>query len=257
MWMVLRFIHQLWIWLIYLPLVLITMLIAASLTILLVPLIGASRAGRLTALPWARMVTQLLPARVELSGHWPLDEHCSYVVVANHQSQFDIPVLFGWLGLDLRWVMKREVMRIPGLGYGAKTLGHIPIDRRRGSEAREQIRQAVSGLSDGIGLMFFPEGTRSRDGRLLPFKSGAFHIAVEQQLPLLPITIIGSREIMAPGSLMIRPGTIRVVVHPPISTTGMDETAVSQLKEQVRQWMAGQLAGATADTPVSDLASSS
>lgn len=230
-----------WVWLFYVPFVLVATLVTAFLSVLLAPIFGPSRISRWIVVPWARALVLSLPVKVNISGHWPITSGHSYVVVANHQSQFDIPLLYGWLNLDLRWIMKQEVMRIPGVGMGAKALGHIPINRRDGASARAEIQKALELLDPGTGLMFFPEGTRGKNGHLLKFKSGAFRTAIQQQIPLLPVTICGTREIMPPGRLRFRAGEVNIVVHEPITTRNMDETRVDELIESTRDWMQQQL----------------
>lgn len=242
-----RIVHFVWVVLIYLPLAMVSLMVVATMALTLTPLIGRSRAYRWTAVAWSHLLVSLLPVKIELQGYWPENPQLagqgrSYVVVANHQSQFDIPVLLASFKLDLCWVMKQEIMKIPFVGFGAKALGNIPIDRRNGEKARAQISEALAQLNEGVGLMFFPEGTRSRDGRLLPFKTGAFRIAIQQQMPILPVAVIGSRKVNPPGTLWFRPGRVRVVAHPPIETRGLTERDVNQLMRQAYEWIDQQLA---------------
>jgi len=146
----------------------------------------------------------------------------SYVVVSNHQSLYDIIVIYGWLELDLKWVMKQELRKVPGIGIGCEKAGHIFIDRRNPRLANEAIAEALDRQGEGIGILIFPEGTRSRDGKLIPFKKGAFRLAIEQSLPVLPVTLLGTRDILPANTLKAFPGRARMVIHPAIETDGLD-----------------------------------
>ena len=164
-----------------------------------------------------------------------------FVVASNHQSMYDILVVYGWLRLDLKWVMKKELRKFPGIGIGCEKAGHIFIERRNPKQASQAITDAVSRMGDGVGILFFPEGTRSLDGRLLPFKKGAFRTAIEQQLPLLPVTLVGTRDIVPAKSLRLFPGSVRMVIHPPIETAGMTIDQLEALMERTRQTIASAL----------------
>ncbi|MDT8320988.1 MAG: lysophospholipid acyltransferase family protein [Xanthomonadales bacterium] len=227
--------YQLYVWLLFAPLVVVLTLLFSSLTVLFSMWVNPNFASRVFGATWARCCGWLTPIRVRVEGR----EHCeagrSYVVVANHQSLYDIVVVYGWLDLDLKWVMKQELRSIPGIGIGCEKAGHIFIDRHKPKEAGRTIAAALERLGDGVGMLFFPEGTRSRDGRLLPFKRGAFRTAVEQQLPLLPITLLGTRDICPARTLKIFPGRVRMVIHPAIETAGLGPEKIDALANRSRQ----------------------
>jgi 1-acyl-sn-glycerol-3-phosphate acyltransferase len=237
-WLVL---YPLWIWLGYFPLVSLATLVGALIAVPLALLISPRLANLYVAVTWSRILAGLVPVRVSLEGAEHIEPGRSYVVVANHQSQFDIPVVYGWLGLDLRWVAKSEVGRIPFVAAGCRAIGHIFIDRSDPDQARNAINRAVARLKPGTGLMFFPEGTRSRSGRLLPFKKGAFRVAVDRQLPLLPVTVTGTRDILPPGGLALRPGRARLVVHEPVETDGLDASDLSDVQRECKRRIASAL----------------
>ena len=148
------------------------------------------------------------------------------MVVSNHQSQYDIFLVYGWLKLDLKWVLKAELRKIPGVGIGFEKAGHIYIDRSRPDLARKAIKDALDLVGDGVGVLFFPEGTRSLTGKMGPFKKGAFRVATSQKLPILPVTLIGTRDIQKAKSLMIVPGKMQMVIHPAIEVTGSEDPDV-------------------------------
>ena len=197
-------------------------------------LVSPSFSSRYVATFWARVCAWLTPIWVSVEGAEYASPNQSYIIACNHESQYDILLIYGWLDLDLRWVMKQELRKIPGIGIGCEKIGHIFVDRSNPEQARGAINKALNVLTSGIGILFFPEGTRSRDGTLLPFKKGAFRVAIEQQLPLLPMTVIGTREVLAAKTLRLFPGRVKLVIHPPIETRGMDLSDVRALIEQSR-----------------------
>jgi 1-acyl-sn-glycerol-3-phosphate acyltransferase len=180
---------------------------------------------------------------VTVEGAQHVDAGRSHVVVANHQSQFDILVIYGWLGIDFRWVMKQELRKVPVLGVCCEKLGHIFIDRSDRGAAIAAIERAKRDIPEGTSIFFFPEGTRSRDGSLLPFKKGAFRMAVEFQMPILPVSIAGTHSMLPPDTLRFRPGHARMVIHPPVETAGCGPGDIPGLMGQVRETIgAGKLA---------------
>jgi 1-acyl-sn-glycerol-3-phosphate acyltransferase len=163
------------------------------------------------------------------------------VVVANHQSQLDILVIYGWLDLDFRWVMKQELRKVPFLGIACEKLGHVFIDRSDRLAAISAINQARERISGGTSIFFFPEGTRSRDGNMLPFKKGAFRMAAELQLPILPVSIKGTYQMLPPDTMRMKPGRARMVIHPPIETEGVGPENIPALMGQVREVIGAEL----------------
>jgi 1-acyl-sn-glycerol-3-phosphate acyltransferase len=227
--------YQLYVWLIFLPLVALLTLVFSTLTILFAWLVNPHFASRVFATTWARVCAFLTPMRVTVEGAEYAQRDRSYVVASNHQSQYDILVIYGWLKLDLKWVMKAELRKLPAIGIGCEKAGHIFVERRNPKQAAQAITKALDRLGDGIGILFFPEGTRSPDGRLLPFKKGAFRTAIDQQLPLLPVTVVGTRDILPARTLRLFPGRARMVIHPPIETHGMTVEQVDELMQRTRE----------------------
>ena len=213
--------YQLYVWLIFLPLVAVLTVVFSTLTIISATLINPHFASRVFAVTWAKLGAWLTPISVTVEGSEHAERDRSYVVACNHQSMYDILVIYGWLRLDLKWVMKKELRKIPAIGIGCEKAGHIFVERRNPKQASSAISEALVRLGNGIGILFFPEGTRSIDGRLLPFKKGAFRTAIDQQIPLLPVTVVGTRNILPAKSLRLFPGRARMVIHPPIETHGM------------------------------------
>lgn len=226
--------YQLYVWPIFLPLVAVLTLLFSSLTVVFAWLVNPNFASRVFAGTWARLCAWATPIGVTVEGAEHAQRSRSCVVASNHQSAYDILVLYGWLRLDLKWVMKQELRKIPAIGIGCEKAGHIFVERRNPKQAAQAINAALQRLDTGIGILFFPEGTRSPDGRLLPFKKGAFRTAIEQQIPLLPITLVGTRDILPARSLRLFPGKVRMVIHPPIETAGMTVEQTEELLQRTR-----------------------
>ena len=227
--------YQVYVWLVFFPLVGLVTAVMSTSTIISAALVNPHFASRTFAVTWAKLCAWLTPISVEVVGAEHAERHRSYVVTSNHQSMYDILVIYGWLQLDMKWVMKAELRKIPFIGLGCEKAGHIFVNRRNHQQAAKAINEALERLGDGIGILFFPEGTRSNDGRLLPFKKGAFHTAIEQQIPILPVTVTGTKEILPNKTLRLFPGRARLVIHPAIETTGLAHDDLESLKRQTRE----------------------
>lgn len=233
--------YQLYAWLVFFPLAVLVSLVCSTGAVISSYLVSPHFGSRVFGTTWARLIAWLTPVVVEVEGAANAERHRSYVVASNHQSMYDIFVIYGWLSLDLKWVMKKELRKVPGIGLGCEKVGHIFVDRRNHAQASKAINEALQRLGDGIGILFFPEGTRSRDGKLLPFKKGAFHTAIDQQIPVLPVTVSGTRDIMPTRSLRLFPGKARLVVHPAIETAGMTHDDLPELLRRSREVIASGL----------------
>ncbi len=192
------------------------------------------QASRLLGPVWAKLNSLMMMITVQVEGRSRVDSGQSYVIVANHQSQIDILALYGHLGIDFKWVMKQELRRVPVLGAACAAMGHILIDRANTESAVNSINRARDHIKNGMSVVFFPEGTRSRDGQLMPFKKGAYRLAVELQLPILPVTILGTHEILPTDTLNLTPGLARLVFHQPIPTRDLTTEDIPALIKQSR-----------------------
>ncbi len=233
--------YQIYAWLVLIPLGLLLTLLAGWLTMLVAILWNPRAASRYIAANWGRLMAWLTPMLVTVEGRENAAPDRTYVVVSNHQSQYDIFLVYGWLKLDLKWVMKAELRKVPGVGIGCEKAGHIFVDRSNPEQARKAVSDALERVGDGVGILFFAEGSRSVDGRLRAFKKGAFRIAASQGLPILPITIIGTRDIQRPKSMWIFPGRVRMVIHPVIEVGGREPQDVVALLNQTRDIIASAL----------------
>jgi 1-acyl-sn-glycerol-3-phosphate acyltransferase len=208
-------------------------------TLLFVPLTWLTRDIR--AIYWVartgvRLALWLSGVRVRQIDSEYAARYPTSVFVCNHVSNIDPPALFMVLP-RIAVILKRELRRIPLLGYVMEMGGFIYVDRQARGSRRDALEKAVATLKSGISLLVFPEGTRSRDGRLLPFRPGPFTIAIEAQKPIVPITVHGARELMPKGKGSIRPGTITLRFHPPVLTEGLSGENRNELMERVREAM--------------------
>ena len=231
---ILRILYQPYKWLIFAPYLAVSTLFFGSLTVVLAVVTNPRITSFICGTIWARLNGYLTPIRVKVTGRENIDQTQSYVIVANHQSQYDIFVLYGWLGIDFKWVMKQELRKVPGIGKKKKKVGHIFIDRSNHEKALASLRAAKEKIVNGTSVIFFPEGTRSRDGSLGVFKKGAFKMAVDLRLPILPITIVGTRDILPTDSVDLFPGRARMIIHKPIDTGGYKDDNLDELVDRAR-----------------------
>jgi len=183
---------------------------------------------------WTRAILRLSCISVVVNGRHYIDPRCSYVVMSNHQSHYDVLALVATIPLQLRWVMKKELRSVPVFGLGCERLGHIYIDRSNPEKARQSLTAAKEKIRKGASIMFFPEGTRSPDGNLLPFKKGGFVMALATQTPILPVTVTGSRRILPKRSLRVVPGKITVTIHEAVPVSGYAYDTKETLIQHVR-----------------------
>lgn len=222
--------YQVYVFLVLMPLGLIITFAAGWMTVAAAAIWNPRIASRYVAANWGRIICWMTPVKVTIEGAENANPDNTYVVVCNHQSQYDIFVVYGYLKLDLKWVLKAELRKAPGVGIGCEKAGHIFVDRKKPEQARKSVGDALDRVGDGVGVLFFAEGTRSPDGRLRSFKKGAFRVAAAQGLPILPVTIIGTRDIQKPKSLFIFPGKVKMVIHPAVAAaSGEDASDITDL----------------------------
>lgn len=198
-------------------------------------------ASRVFGTAWARVNMVATLMRIKTYGKEKIDKNQSYVVVANHQSLLDIFVVYGYSGIDFKWVMKKELRSIPIFGLACEMMGHIIVDRSNSKAALESINRARERIRDGMSVVFFAEGTRSRDGEVEQFKKGAFRFALELGLPILPISIHDTCRILPSDTVDWYPGEVKLKFHDPISTAGLDSTDILSLRDQTRKVIADAL----------------
>lgn len=245
----------------YLPIVLVRILIVALLTLVWsVPVLlfsffdpHAERSAHLIRF-WARCVLWTCGITVRVRGREHLDPTRAYVFMANHQSNVDIPILMAaFAQIQVRWVSKQEVRKVPVIGVCMARTQQVLVDRDSPTQAISVIRRVRALLTDGISVIFFPEGTRTRDGHLQAFKPGGFVVALESGVPVVPITLNGSRAIWPPGGFDLRPGTVEVDFSEPITLDPQlpKRVAREMLSAKVREAMVARLHDAPPNPSVS------
>jgi 1-acyl-sn-glycerol-3-phosphate acyltransferase len=192
--------------------------------------------------PWARSIVWASGIKIKVSALDKLDTSRSYVIVSNHQSYMDIPVLVASLPLKLTIIAKKELFKIPVFAQGMRAFGILEIDRSNRSRAVETLNLAAQIIrKEKISVLAFPEGTRSKDGALQPFKKGPFALALNYQIPILPVTVYGTFPILPKGKLMVQPGDVYVIVHPPVETSRFGGDHRAELIEKVHHIIASGL----------------
>ncbi|NNL87098.1 MAG: 1-acyl-sn-glycerol-3-phosphate acyltransferase [Myxococcales bacterium] len=184
---------------------------------------------------WVRWIFKSCGIEVRTDGTEHIDPACSYVIMCNHQSVIDIGALVTSLPLNWRFVAKRELTRVPFFGWALGMSDHIIIDRGNRERAVESLKLAAKRIRSGVNVVIFPEGTRSEDGSLRPFKSGGFHLALEAGVPILPVTVSGSQQITPKGSLRVESGVVAARFGAPIPTEGLSVGDRNVLKARVRE----------------------
>lgn len=169
---------------------------------------------------WARLFCLIAGVRVIIEGADKLQPRTGYIYCANHLSQFDIFSFQGYFPLSFRWLAKEELFKVPFLGRAMTNAGAIAINRSHGREAVKSLQQAAERIKAGTSILIFPEGTRSPDGMLQPFKGGAMLLAIKAGVPIVPVAFVGSYAVLPKGAFFPRPGTITIKVGDPVSVSG-------------------------------------
>ena len=188
--------------------------------------------GHRCARAWAWLILRTTGVRVTVQGVDRLEAQRSYVFASNHQSIYDIPIVFASIPVQLRIVAKASLGNFPFLGWHLRRTGHLLVDRKNpGAGVVKKMARLVGGARS---LIVFPEGTRSVDGAVARFKGGMFLVAIDAGLPVVPVSIAGSRHVMLKGRLMTCPGHVTVTIHTPIPTAGVGREGARALAERVR-----------------------
>lgn len=184
---------------------------------------------------WSRSFFWLLFMNVKVDGIENIDLHTSYVFVCNHQSMSDVFAVYGWLPVIFKWIMKKELRKIPFVGTACAAAGHIFIDRSKKKSAVATIKKAEKMLHDGVCVVVFPEGTRTPDGSVKRFKRGAFAIAKDLNLPVVPISLTGCYEVMPKGVYYAKRHQVYMHIGKPVEYASVAEDKQDEVIEQIRQ----------------------
>ena len=205
----------------------------AAMEILTLPFHHGGYVFHALARGWAHTVLFICGVKVRIAGLENIDLGGNYVYVSNHASMFDIPAIVAGVPDQIRIVYKKELEVIPLFGWGLKWGSYIGIDRRSGADAVKSLEEAAAKIRNGASVLLYAEGTRTLDGKLQPFKRGAFNLAVKAGVPVVPLTVNGSFHILKKKSIIIRPGNITLTLSRPIAITGSGKEAEMKLMEDV------------------------
>lgn len=193
------------------------------------PLFGSKVWGYYPPKLWSRLTCWLALCKVSSRGHENLDSNKSYVFVANHQGAFDIFLTYGFLNHNIIWMQKHSLRSLPLVGYASKMAGHVFVNNANATTRALTLKEAISKVKDGVSIVIFPEGARTHNGKMRQFKKGAFYIATEENLPIVPITINGPFDVLKRDTLNLKPGKLELVIHEPISTENISEDDIPEL----------------------------
>jgi len=184
---------------------------------------------------WGKIALLVNRVKVRVEGIEHLKGEGPYIFMSNHQGTYDIFALLGHLPFQFRWLAKKELFSIPFFGWVMAAAGYVSVDREGTRKTVEAMNEAAQKIREGMSVVIFPEGSRSPDGSIQPFKKGGFTLAIKSKVPIIPISIIGSREIMPKGKLAVTSGEIRIRIDHPIETQNYSLKDRKSLMEKVRQ----------------------
>lgn len=178
---------------------------------------------------WSWLILKTTGVQVAVDGLERIQPGTTYVFVSNHQSIYDIPVIFASMPYQLRIIAKASLARFPVLGWHLRRGGHLFVDRQR-PDRTGILKRWRALVADGLSLIIFAEGTRSWDGRVARFKAGSFLLAIQAGLPIVPLAVIGTRQVMPKGRLRTEPASVRLVIHDPIRPPAIEAPTVQDAK---------------------------
>jgi 1-acyl-sn-glycerol-3-phosphate acyltransferase len=192
---------------------------------------------------WSRITCYLALCPVKISGREHISRGQSYVFVSNHQGAFDIFLIYGFLGVPIKWVMKAGLRKLPFVGAACRAAGFIFVDHSSPKAAARSIKEAEQVLKKGASVIVFPEGSRTYTGKMVPFKKGAFQMAADLHLPIVPITLNGPYKVLPIGSCRLKRHRMEMIIHPPVSTeeTEAGHKGLQQLAGHTHQIIASAL----------------
>ena len=238
-----RILYILYTWIIFVPLFLVLTLLTA-LTTIVGCFLGGERIfaywpGRIWS--WLTCHLALCPVKVRGRENIPSGQSC--IFVSNHQGAFDIFLIYGFLGVPFKWVMKSGIKKIPFVGDACRAAGFIFVEKATPGGTANIIREAEKYLSNGVSIVIFPEGSRTYDGKMVRFRKGAFQLATDLNMPLVPITLNGPYEVLPIASLNLCRHSLQMIIHPAVSPAGTDSNhkGLELLAEQTKQTISAEL----------------
>ena len=197
---------------------------------------GQGKFGHWCARAWSWLILATTGVKVDVTGYEQLQKRKTYVFVSNHQSIYDIPIIFWSIPHQLRIIAKASLAKFPVLGWHLRRTGHVLVDRRKPGQVT--FKKISSILQEGLSLIVFPEGTRSIDGHLGSFKKAVFVLAIEAGLSIVPVSVSGSHRVMKPGRLTTCPGVVSLTVHAPVETSLLTRNDALDLADRVKRTIA-------------------
>jgi len=224
------------------PLIILSTILCGLVSIVVTLFDNTGDAGLGVARAWARSLLFFVGVRVEVEGLEKLDSRASYVICSNHLSYMDTPVVLTHIPVRFRFLAKRGLFQIPFLGTHLSQAGHVPVPREDPRASVKTMNVAAETIRKrGISMLIFPEGGRSPDGVLQPFKEGAAYIAIKAGVPILPIAVIGTRDVLPYGGSVFRGGRVRLRIGDPIETTGLTPRDRERATNEARKRIVGML----------------
>ncbi|MBV9266054.1 MAG: 1-acyl-sn-glycerol-3-phosphate acyltransferase [Acidobacteriaceae bacterium] len=218
------------------PAIVIATIVCATISFIVSFFEPTGRAMHRVAQAWARLLLRFSGVNVHVEGLAHIDPNGSYVFISNHQSYMDTPVVLAHIPVQFRFLAKRGLFQIPFLGTHLGRAGHIPVPREDPRAAVKTMQQAAEVIQEKrISLLIFPEGGRSRNGIMRPFKEGGTYIAIRAGVPLVPVALIGTRAVLPYGAAVVKSGRVSVRILPPIDTRNLRLKDRGTVTEQLRE----------------------
>ena len=183
---------------------------------------------------WSRLICRWNGIKVEVSGKENILVDQPQIFIANHQGYYDIFTLAGYLTVQLRWVSKAVLFRVPFMGWAMRAAGYIPVERNNRKQSYQAFLNTLEAIKEGSSVVIFPEGTRSEDGSIGVFKKGSQLLAQRAKVPMVPVAIIGTRDIIRKGSMLFHPGTVRIIISPCIALEEKDAKKGAEILQEIR-----------------------
>jgi len=218
----------------FIPLVTLYTTVCGAVSMALAVVFRSGRPSHRVASLWSWLILKTCMIRVEVEGAENLEPGQTYVLISNHQSLFDTPILLACLPVSFRFLYKKSLNRIPFLGWHLFLSGHIGVERKKPTKAQGSLDHAAHKIRSGTSVVLFPEGTRSYDGLMRPFKRGSFRLALKAATPVVPMTIVDSHLVMKRGRVTVYPRTVKLIIARPVSVEGLEEEDAGKLLDTVR-----------------------
>lgn len=228
----LYFLYQ---WIFFVPLFFVITFITALVVVIMTPLFGRKFWGYYPPKWWCKLTCWLSLSRVKTYGHENLDPGKSYIFVANHQGAFDIFLIYGFLKHNIIWMQKHSLSTIPLVGFASKQAGHVFVNNSTPGARATSIINAKEKIIEGVSMVIFPEGSRSHTGKMGRFKMGAYYIANELNLPIVPLTINGSFDVLKRNTLNMKPGKLELIIHKPIPVDHITEETITEIINETKE----------------------